>query len=72
MLDADDKALAFIKSYIEEHKRSPSYRMIAEGIGFSKNSKAHICRIVKRLKSRGFITNSTEKYRSLSVVTHGA
>ena len=60
------KVLEFIKSHIRNHGVSPSYEVIAKGIGMS--SKSNIHRIVHRLKQDGLIELKPYKFHSIKVV----
>jgi len=47
------KALAFIRDFILEHERSPSYPEIATAIGLAVSSKARVSEIVNALIAKG-------------------
>jgi len=53
----------FIKVYTRLHSVSPSYDVIAKGIGLS--SKSNIHRIIHKLKEQGHLENRPYKFRSV-------
>lgn len=52
--------LDFIRVYIKVHGVSPSYEVIAKGLGLKAKSNAH--RIVKRLELDGYLDVSPRKF----------
>jgi repressor LexA len=57
--------LDFIKAYMRLHGISPSYEVIAKGLGLK--SKSNIHRIIHRLQSDGYLTVTPYKFRSVKV-----
>ncbi len=56
MTQLDDHAaqiIAFIERYLEQHRHSPSYSEIGQGVGIA--SKDHVSRDLKRLQQQGYI-----------------
>jgi SOS-response transcriptional repressor LexA len=60
------KVLEFIKSHIRQHGVSPSYEVIAKGVGMS--SKSNIHRIVHRLRDEGLLDLKPYKFHSIRLV----
>lgn len=60
--------LKFIREFIDEHEYSPSYREIADGMGY--NSVATVALHVNNLIERGQLTKRDKSSRSLEVVVH--
>ena len=58
--------LEFISAYIRLHGVSPSYEVIAKGIGLK--SKSNIHRIVHRLKTDGHIVTKPYKFHAIKLV----
>ena len=56
----------FIKAYIRMHGVSPSYTVIAKGIGMK--SKANIYRIVHKLEEDGLLAVRTTRWNGIRVV----
>jgi SOS-response transcriptional repressor LexA len=52
--------LDFIRVYIKVHGVSPSYEVIARGLGLKAKSNAH--RIVRRLELDGYLAVSPRKF----------
>lgn len=48
------QVLAYVQCVIAEQGIAPSYSMIRDELGFQ--SRAHVCRVVKRLESRGLLS----------------
>jgi len=59
------KVLDFIKAYIKIHGMSPSYEVIARGMGLTAKSNAY--RMVKRLESDGFLQTKPKKFYGIKV-----
>ncbi len=57
--------LEFIRAYIRLHGVSPSYEVIAKGIGLK--SKSNIHRIVHRLKTDGHIVIKPYKFHAIKL-----
>jgi repressor LexA len=60
------KVLDFIKSHIRQYGVSPSYEVIAKGVGMS--SKSNIHRIVHRLRDEGLLDLKPYKFHSIRLV----
>jgi hypothetical protein len=58
--------LDFIRAYIRLHGVSPSYEVIAKGIGLK--SKSNIHRIVHRLKTDGHLVTKPYKFHAIKLV----
>ena len=58
--------LDFIRAYIRLHGVSPSYEVIARGIGLK--SKSNIHRIIHRLKTDGHIVTKPYKFHAIKLV----
>ena len=58
--------LDFIRAYIRLHGVSPSYEVIAKGIGLK--SKSNIHRIVHRLRADGHIVTKPYKFHAIKLV----
>ena len=58
--------LEFIRAYVKLHGVSPSYEVIAKGIGL--NSKSNIHRIVHRLKADGHLVTKPYKFHAIKLV----
>ena len=61
--------LDFIRAYIKLHGVSPSYQVIANGIGLK--SKSNIHRIVYALQDEGLLTLRAYKFNSIRVLDRG-
>lgn len=61
------EALAFIRSFINEHRRSPSLNEVAEGVGLRARSGA--ARLLAGLRARGHIDWQPHKARSIVVLS---
>ena len=62
--------LEFIRAYVKLHGVSPSYEVIAKGIGL--NSKSNIHRIVHRLKADGHLVVKPYKFHAIKLVDTSA
>lgn len=60
-----NRALSFIKGYIESNKVAPTNKEIGEFLGFS--SSAYVHTILSALEDRGMITRS-RKWRGIEIV----
>lgn len=60
------RCLEFIESFIAEHRFSPSYREIRDGLGFKSTTQVHA--LVNSLKERGYVSFLPRKSRSISLV----
>lgn len=58
--------LKFIRAYIKIHGVSPSYGVMAEGLGMK--SRANMHRIVKRLEEEGHLQRKPNKFYGVKVV----
>jgi len=58
--------LDFIRAYIRLHGVSPSYEVIAKGIGL--RSKSNIHRIIHRLKADGHLETKPYKFHAIKLV----
>lgn len=58
--------LRFIKAYIRMHGVSPSYDVLARGIGMKSRSNVH--RMVKRLEEEGHLERKPRKFYGVKVV----
>lgn len=59
------KVLDFIRAYTKIHGVSPTYEVIAKGMGLRSRSNAH--RIVKRLESDGYLQVKPKKFYGIKV-----
>jgi repressor LexA len=66
MTDRRKLVLEFIRAYVKLHGVSPSYEVIAKGIGLK--SKSNIHRIVHRLKADGHIVTKPYKFHAIKLV----
>lgn len=66
MTEAENRALAFIISYIAEHEISPKMQEISDHLGLKAKSGAH--RIVDQLTRKGKITRIRNAARSIEIV----
>lgn len=64
--DKQREVFNFLKSYIEENGRSPSYEEIKEEIGV--NSSSSIQKRMKGLEERGWIKVLPHKARSIEII----
>lgn len=60
-----DRVLRFIKAYVKLNGVSPSYRVLAHGLGMK--SRANVYRIVKRLEQEGHLEVKPRKYNGVKV-----
>lgn len=60
-----DKVLRFVRAYIQIHGVSPTYAVLAKGIGLK--SKANVHRIVKRLEEEGLLERSPRKFYGVRI-----
>jgi len=61
-----EKVLRFIQAYIQLHGVSPSYDVMAKGLGLRSRSNMH--RIVKRLEEEGHLQTKPRKYYGIKMV----
>ena len=61
--------LQYIRRYHRVHEYSPSYREIAEDLGYA--SVATVAVHIKHLIERGHLTKRDNASRSLEIVEHG-
>lgn len=66
MTDRWDTVLKFINAYIRLHGVSPSYAVLASGLGMKSRSNMH--RIVKRLEQEGLISRKPRKFNGVKIV----
>jgi repressor LexA len=62
--------LDFIRAYIRLHGVSPSYEVIARGIGLK--SKSNIHRIIHRLREDGHLETKPYKFHAIKLVDTSA
>lgn len=62
--------LDFIRTYMKQHGVSPSYEVVAKGLGMS--SKSNIHRIVHCLKQDGHLELKPYKFHSIKLVDQSA
>jgi SOS-response transcriptional repressor LexA len=62
--------LDFIRAYIRMYGMSPSYQVIALGIGMK--SKANIHRIIHKLQDEGLLTIRPYKFNSIKLTDRSA
>lgn len=55
-----EMVLRFLRAYMRIHGVSPSYRVLADGVGLK--SKANVHRIVKRLEQEGHVVRAPRKF----------
>ena len=70
MSEKHQLVLDFIKAYTKLYGVSPSYQVIANGIGL--RSKANIHRIVHALQDEGRLVLRAYKFNSIRVLDRGA
>jgi repressor LexA len=70
MSEKHQLVLDFIKAYMKLYGVSPSYEVIAKGIGLK--SKSNIHRIVHSLQDEGLLTLKAYKFNSIRVLDKGA
>ena len=61
-----ERVLRFIRAYIKLHGVSPSYAVMAEGLGMK--SRANMHRMVKRLEEEGHLQRKPRKFYGVKVV----
>lgn len=61
------RGLEFIRGYIETKGHAPSYREMAEGMGYTSTAPVHA--LVRRLQDRGHIRLTPRQFRSVEVLT---
>lgn len=66
MTEKRQLVLDFIRAYTKIHGVSPSYDVIAKGLGLKAKSNIH--RIVQRLKDDGYIVTKPYKFHSIRLV----
>lgn len=60
-----ERVLRFIRAYIRIHGVSPSYAVLADGLGLKSRSNMH--RIVVRLEEEGFLERRPRKFYGVRV-----
>lgn len=58
-----EKTLAFIADYSNQHGFSPTFREIADGLGYASIATVH--KHIEQLKAEGLITDAGRKSRSI-------
>jgi repressor LexA len=66
MTERERAILEFIKAYMRLHGVSPSYEVIASGIGL--RSKSNIHRLVHKLEQMGHLKLKPYKFRSIKLI----
>ena len=66
MTDREKAILEFIKAYRDLHGVSPSYEVIAKGVGL--RSKSNIHRLIHKLEEMGHLRLKPYKFRSIRVI----
>lgn len=66
MTDREKAILEFIKAYRNLHGVSPSYEVIAKGVGL--RSKSNIHRLIHKLEEMGHLRLKPYKFRSIRVI----
>jgi repressor LexA len=66
MTDREIAILEFIKAYMRLHGVSPSYEVIARGVGL--RSKSNIHRLIHKLEEMGHIRLKPYKFRSIKLI----
>jgi SOS-response transcriptional repressor LexA len=61
-----ERVMRFIRAYIRIHGVSPSYGVLAEGLGLKSRSNMH--RIVTRLEEEGYLEKKPRKFYGVKVV----
>lgn len=61
------RGLAFIRGFIETRGHAPSYREMAEGLGYTSTAPVHA--LVHRLRDRGHIAIAARAHRNIEVIT---
>lgn len=70
MTEREKAILEFIKAYVRLHGVSPSYEVIAQGVGL--RSKSNIHRLIHKLEEMGHLRLKPYKFRSIKVVDRSA
>ena len=70
MTEREKAILEFIKAYMKLHGVSPSYEVIALGVGLK--SKSNIHRLIHKLEDMGHVRLRPYKFRSVRVVDRSA
>lgn len=60
-----ETVLRFIKAYVKIHGVSPSYEVLAKGLGMKSRSNMH--RMVKRLEEEGHLEVKPRKFHGVKV-----
>lgn len=66
MTDKWEVVLRFIRAYQKLYGVSPSYAVMAKGLGMKSRSNMH--RMVRRLEEEGLVETKPRKYHSIKVV----
>jgi repressor LexA len=66
MTDKWQTVLQFINAYIRLHGVSPSYAVMAKGLGMKSRSNMH--RIVRRLEDEGLLSRKPRKFNGVKVI----
>ena len=69
MTDREKAILEFIKANRDLHGVSPSYEVIAKGVGL--RSKSNIHRLIHKLEEMGHLRLKPYKFRSIRVIERG-
>jgi len=70
LTDKQSAALDFIRGYIEDHGKSPSFDEIKDGLGIKSKSGVH--RLVTALVERGHLVRMPNRARTLALPNVGA
>ena len=62
------KLCDFVEAYTAENRMAPTYREIAEHMGFKSISNVNV--MIRRLKAQGDLTFTPMATRSIKVVEH--
>jgi|GEM_PF-2106297 repressor LexA len=60
-----EMVLRFLKAYIQIHGCSPTYEVLAKGMGLKSRANAH--RIVKRLEAEGLLDRKPRKFYGVKI-----
>jgi repressor LexA len=66
MTDRERAILEFVKAYMKLHGVSPSYEVIARGVGL--RSKSNIHRLIHKLEKDGHLKLKPYKFRSIKLI----
>lgn len=67
MTPTQQKVYEYIRRYIAEHKHSPSYQQIADGVGIK--AKSRICVVVRELVKDGYLkTHGDRRFHAIELV----